>query len=233
MLLRFAAVMLVLAGSMSLTATPAGAAHHRSYRAHWSLDEIRGPTASDSSGNRNDGTRHHIVGDGRGYRFNGVDSRVIVPSSGTLNPRFVSFSWGVTLSMTKAPSPVGETYDVLRKGLVTTKGGDYKIEVMNVGGKAVARCVTRSFRRNGTKVLASVQGSTNVANRRRHQITCTKTSTTITLEVDSLPSRTKSYSGGLGSVSNTSKLALGAKAESTATTGFDWFKGEIFNAWVA
>jgi hypothetical protein len=232
MLLRFAAAILALAGSMSLTTTPAVAAHHRGYRAYWSLGEIRGPTARDSSGHHNDGIRHHIVGDGRGYRFNGVDSRVIVQSSATLNPRFESFSWGVTLSMTKAPTPVGETYDVLRKGLVTTKGGDYKIEVMNVGGKAVARCVTRSFRRNGTKVLASVQGSTNLANRRRHRIRCTKTSTSITLEVDSLALRTKSYPGGLGSVSNTSNLALGAKAESTATTGFDWFKGEIFKAWV-
>lgn len=233
MLLRFAAAMLALSVSASLTATQALAAHHKSYRAHWLLDEVRGPTASDSSGNGNDGTRHHIVGDGRGYKFDGVDSRVIVPSSATLNPRFASFSWGVTLRMGKAPSPVGETYDVLRKGLVTTRGGDYKIEVMNVRGKAVARCVTRSFRSNGTTVLASIQGTTNLANHRRHRVTCKKSSTGISLKVDSLAVRTKSYPGGLGSVSNTSNLALGAKAESTATTGFDWYKGEIFNAWVA
>jgi hypothetical protein len=233
MLLRLLGGVLALSGSLSLTATPADAAHRHSYRAHWSLDEVHGPMAWDSSGNHNDGFRHHIVGDGRGYRFNGVDSRVVVPSSPTLNPRFANFSWGVKLRMGKAPSPVGETYDVLRKGLVSTKGGDYKIEVMNVRGRAVARCVTRSFRRNGTKVLASVQGSTNLANHRRHRITCKKTSTAITLVVDSLSPRTRSYPGGLGSVSNTSKLALGAKAESTATTGFDWFKGEIFDAWVA
>jgi hypothetical protein len=233
MLLRLATAMLALAGSASLVPTPAVAAHSRSYRAHWRLDEIHGRTASDSSGHHNDGRRHHVVGDGRGYRFNGVDSRVIVPSSATLNPRFEAFSWGVTLRMGKAPSPVGETYDVLRKGLVSTKGGDYKVEVMNVGGKAVARCVTRSFRSNGTRVLASVEGTTDLANHRRHRITCKKTATSITLKVDSRARRTKSYSGGLGSVSNTSNLALGAKAESTATTGFDWFKGEIFNAWVA
>jgi hypothetical protein len=233
MLLRLAAAVLAAVGSVSLTPTETMAAHRHSYRAHWLLNEVHGPTAWDASKHHNDGLRHHIVGDGRGYRFNGVDSRVVVPSSASLNPRFDGFSWGVTLRMGKAPSPVGETYDVLRKGLVTTRGGDYKVEVKNVDGRAVARCVTRTFRRNGTKVLAYVQGSTNLANHRRHRVRCTKTSTNITLKVDSLSPRTKRYPGGLGSVSNTSKLALGAKAESTATTGFDWFRGEIFTAWVA
>jgi hypothetical protein len=50
--------------------------------------------------------------------------------------------------------------------------------------------------------------------------------------VDALAPRTKAYSGGLGSVSNSADLALGAKAEGTAQTGFDWFQGELFDAWV-
>jgi hypothetical protein len=135
--------------------------------------------------------------------------------------------------MTEPPSPVGETYDVLRKGLATTKGGDYKIEVKNVNGKALARCVAKTVRNDGTKVLAAIQGTTTLADSLRHAVTCTKTSTSITLQVDSLGPRSKTVSGGLGSVSNTANLALGAKAESTALTGFDWFEGMIFDAWVA
>ena len=61
--------------------------------------------------------------------------------------------------MSAPPSPVGETYDVLRKGLVTNKGGDYKVEVKNVKGKALARCVTKTIRADGTKVLAAIQGT--------------------------------------------------------------------------
>jgi hypothetical protein len=232
MFLRPAVATFAAVALLSLAVAPDASAAG-SYRAHWLLDEVASPTAFDSSGNGNDGTNYSVVGDGDGYRFNGVDSRVIVPTSGTLNPGSADFSWGVTLSMTEPPSPVGETYDVLRKGLATTKGGDYKIEVKNVNGKALARCVAKTVRNDGTKVLAAIQGTTTLADSLRHAVTCTKTSTSITLQVDSLGPRSKTVSGGLGSVSNTANLALGAKAESTALTGFDWFEGMIFDAWVA
>ena len=225
--------LIVVASALSLAAPHAAAAADQTYRAHWSLDEVGSATAFDSSGNGNNGTNDNIVGDGNGYLFNGTDSRVIVPTSGSLNPGSADFSWSVTLSMSAPPSPVGETYDVLRKGLVTNKGGDYKFEVKNVKGKALARCVAKTVRADGTKVLASIQGTRTLADGQPHVVTCLKTSISITIRVDSLAPRTKTYVGGLGSVSNTADLALGAKAESTATTGFDWFKGEIFDAWVA
>lgn len=135
--------------------------------------------------------------------------------------------------MASPPQPLGETSDVLRKGLATTKGGMYKLEIKNRTGKAVARCVAKSFRLDGTRVLASVQGTTNLADGKQHVVTCVKTSTGITLHVDSLAPRTKSYVDGLGSVSNGAYLALGAKPEETAATGFDWFSGEIYDAWVS
>jgi hypothetical protein len=231
MILRASGLIAAVATALSMAAPQADAA--QGFRAHWTLDEVGSPTAFDSSGNGNDGANHNIVGDGSGYTFNGTDSRVIVPTSASLNPGSDDFSWSATLSMTAPPTPVGETYDVLRKGLVTTKGGDYKFEVKNVKGKALARCVSRSFRANGTKVLASIQGTTTLADGQQHVVTCLKTSTSITLVVDSLAPRTKTYAGGLGSVSNTSNLALGAKAEGTAQSGFDWFQGEIFDAWVS
>jgi hypothetical protein len=233
MFLRPAGLIVVVASALSLAAPHAAAAAGETFRAHWSLDEVGSATAFDSSGNSNNGANDNVVGDGSGYTFNGTDSRVIVPTSGSLNPGSADFSWSVTLSMSAPPSPVGETYDVLRKGLVTNKGGDYKFEVKNVKGKALARCVTKTVRPGGTKVLASIQGTTTLADGQPHVVTCLKTSTSITLKVDSLAPRTKTYAGGLGSVSNTADLALGAKAESTATTGFDWFKGKIFDAWVA
>jgi hypothetical protein len=225
------------AGAADAKATGAGsadaAAARANFRAHWKLNELTGTTAFDSSANGNDGTSFHVARDGSGYTFNGVDSRVIVPSSASLNPGSANFSFGVTVVMDDPPSPVGETFDVLRKGLVTNKGGDYKFEVKNVKGKALARCVVKSIRADGTKVLASIQGTKTLADGLPHAVTCEKTSTSITLVVDSLPARTKAFPGGLGSTSNGADLALGAKAESTAQTGFDWYKGVISNAWVA
>ena len=243
MFLRPLAVTALVTASVSLAAPAAharaadakaadAAAARATFRAHWKLDEVTGTTAFDSSANGNDGTSFHVTRDGTGYTFNGVDSRVIVPSSGSLNPGSANFSFGVTVVMDDPPSPVGETFDVLRKGLVTNKGGDYKFEVKNVKGKAVARCVVKSIRADGTKVLAAIQGTTTLADGQPHAVTCKKTSASITLTVDSLPARTKTFAGGLGSTSNTAGLALGAKAESTAQTGFDWYKGEIADAWV-
>jgi hypothetical protein len=250
MFLRPLAVTALVTASVSLAAAPAAHAHahatkaadahaadaraavRASFRAHWKLNEVSGTTAFDSSANNNDGTSFHVTRDGTGYTFNGVDSRVIVPSSGSLNPGAAGFSFGVTVVMDDPPSPVGETFDVLRKGLVTNKGGDYKFEVKNVKGKALARCVVKSIRADGTKVLASIQGTTTLADGQPHAVTCKKTSTGITLSVDALPARTKTFAGGLGSMSNTADLALGAKAETTAQTGFDWYKGVISDAWV-
>jgi hypothetical protein len=227
---RLAAAPIVVLASLSFLASPAAAV--AAERGHWTLDEVGSPTAIDSSGNGNHGTNYNVVGDGQGYTFDGRDSRVIVPSSTSLNPGAADFSWGVTLSMTVAPD-AGDSYDVLRKGLVGTKGGNYKLEVKNSNGKAIARCATKSFRADGTKVSAAIQGSTNLADGAQHVIKCARTSTTITLYVDSLKPRTNSYAGGLGSISNSADLALGAKAEGSASTGFDWFEGRILDAWVA
>ena len=232
MFVRRSGVVVAVVGALSL-ATP-HAAQAADFRAHWTLDEVGSATAFDSSGNGNDGVNDNIVGDGSGYTFNGTNSRVVVPSSASLNPGAADFSWGVTLSMTSPPTPVGETYDVLRKGLVTNPGGDYKFEVKNVKGKAIARCVSKTIRANGTKVLAAIQGpAKTLADGQRHVVTCTKTATSITVQVDAQAPRTKTFAAGLGSVSNTADLALGAKAEGTATTGFDWFQGEMFDAWVS
>ena len=56
----------------------------QTFRAQWTLDEVKTATAFDSSGNGNDGANVDIVGDGAGYTFNGSSSRVVVSSSGSL-----------------------------------------------------------------------------------------------------------------------------------------------------
>jgi hypothetical protein len=223
----------VVAAVLALSAvTPPATSAGRTFRAHWRLNETHGKVAHDSSGHHHDGTNFHVRKDGSAYTFNGKSSRVIVPNASSLNPKTKDFSFRVSLSMTVAPA-VGETYDVLRKGLATTKGGDYKLEIENVKGLAVAHCVVRSVLPDSTRVAAEIEGTTDLADGKLHVVTCTKTSTGLTVKVDSERARTKVIPGGLGSVSNSFDLGLGAKAEMTATTGFDWFDGVIANAWVA
>jgi hypothetical protein len=224
--LSFFAAPALAANAPSVTTTP-------NYRAHWMLDEVSGNTATDSSGNDNDGTALNIVGDGSGYTFNGASSRVIVPHSPSLNDVSGDFSWGVTLSMTTLPMPSGETYDILRKGIAGGKGGDYKLEIWNASGKAKARCVFNSVLPNGKRSNVALMGSTSIADGKPHVITCSKTSDSLTVTVDAAKPQSKKSSAALGAITNTNDLALGAKAEKTSKSGFDWFQGEMYDAWVA
>jgi hypothetical protein len=192
-------------------------------RGIWHLDETSGTTAFDSSGNGNDGTAHDVVMDGSGYQFNGVSSKVIVPTSDSLNPGTADFSFSVTFR-SSVPPGAGLDYDMLRKGLTTTSGGEYKVEVIQANGKARALCIVK----DSAKKALQIRGTTNLTDGQVHTITCTRTSAGLTLVVDNLAPRTKA--GVTGSISNTAPLALGAKAE--GGPGADWFNGEILEAGV-
>jgi hypothetical protein len=195
--------------------------------AHWGFNESGTPsTAKDDSGNGNNGAVFNIRGDGRAYTFNGTDSRVVVKDSSTLDPGNADFRFGVTLSM-DAPPMVGETYDVLRKGLSTTAGGDYKLEMERVNGAAYARCLVK----DGQKVAAFVRAGTDLADGREHTVECRRARNSVSVVVDGAVKGTKTVSS-LGSVSNASDLAIGAKAEGTAKTGFDWYLGTVSDAFV-
>ena len=210
---------------ISVEADPAGTG---TARGSWLLDEPGSPaTAVDSSGFGNHGTNQHVTGTGTGYQFNGTSSRVVVADSPSLDPGTADFSFGVTLVMTTPPTPVGETYDVLRKGIASTAGGEYKLEIKNVKGTARARCVAK----DAAKVVVAIVAPTNLADGVPHTVTCSKTSTGVSVRVDSLVPLTKRVTA-LGSVSNASQLGLGAKAEPSVKTGFDWYLGLIQDAWV-
>lgn len=202
-------------------ATPAMAAGER---AVWHLDETSGTTAFDSSGNGNDGTAENVVMTGNGYVFNGSSSKVVVPTSSSLNPGTAAFSFSVTFQSTLPPG-AGLDYDLLRKGLTTTSGGEYKVEILQADGKARALCVVK----DSSKKALQIRGNTDLTDGAVHTITCTRTSSGLTVVVDNLAPRTKS--GSTGSISNTAPLSIGAKAD--GGTGADWFDGVILEASVS
>jgi hypothetical protein len=194
-----------------------------SFGAHWTFTEVGSPPSvlTDVSGNGNDGTpQGGIVGDGTKYTFDGT-GRVEVPDDPSLNPGTANFSYTVTFT-TKLPAS-GTDFDVLRKGFASTSGGEYKVEVLNVNGVAKAFCLVKDTNKHVARIRG---GGPTLADGRSHTITCSKTSTGVTIKVDGQSPKTRTVSGGLGSVSNGAPLTIGAKADS----GGDWFIGTLSDA---
>jgi Concanavalin A-like lectin/glucanases superfamily len=207
----------------------AGAFASTTAAAVWLMDETSGTKMTDSSGHGNDGTTYHLTMTGQtGYLFDPMArSRVVVPSSPALNPGISTFSYSVKMKSSHVPVS-GTDYDVLRKGIGSTTGGEYKLEILRANGQGLAFCVVKDAR----GVVAGVKGTTNVTDGHVHTLTCTKTATGVTLRVDGLPPRTKRVTS-LGSISNTSALVIGAKTPTATGAAGDWYNGALLEARVS
>ena len=206
----------VVAGSLILFS---GVALAATQSALWHMED---PTKLvDSSGNGNNGTTFHITSisgfAGKGYHFNGSSSKAVVPSSASLNPGLANFRVTVHLKFTKPPSAAVGDYDVIRKGLSNSPGGDYKMEVLarNNRTKAKAFCL---FKDSSGKVGSIINGP-NLADGRWHSVSCTKSATSVQLGVDGT---TYTNQVAIGSISNTAPMSIGAKSG-----GGDWYLGDM------
>jgi hypothetical protein len=211
------------AAAINLAAGPANAS---TAVAAWPMDETFDTTMADSSGNDNDGATYDVVTSGAGYIFNGKSSKIVVPHNSTLSPGGGDFSFTVQVQTNRVP-PSGSDYDLLRKGLSSTSGGEYKLEIINSNGVGKAYCLVK----DKTGRSAEVTGTTNVADGELHTLTCTKTSSYVSLKVDDLAARKKSAS--LGSITNTRELVIGARASSGTGTSNDWYNGTMRSAGVS
>lgn len=192
----------------------------------WNMDETSGTTMLDNSGKGNNGTTYNVTRTGDAYLFDpAAPSKVVVPDSPSLNPGNIAFSYSVVVKSDKVPAS-GTDYDVLRKGISSTSGGEYKLEIVYVNGQGRAFCLVK----DSTGTSATIKGTTNVTDGQAHTLTCAKTSTGLTLRVDSLTPRTKTVTGGLGSISNGKPLVLGAKTPTVTGTAGDWNNGAMLRA---
>jgi len=192
----------------------------------WAMDNDFGTTMTDSSGNHNDGVMYDVGTSGGGYIFNGTTSKVVVPDSPTLNPGTQPFSYTVQVQTDRIPPP-GTDYDLLRKGLATTQGGEFKVEIVLSNGKGVAFCHVA----DSSGKAASVTGSTNIADNQLHTVTCVKSANYLTLKVDTrTPKKTKKK---LGSISNAAELMVGAKSSTGTDVDNDWYNGVFRSATIS
>jgi hypothetical protein len=173
----------------------------------------------DSSGN-NSGTTKNITGVrgfvGNGYHFNG-NSVATVPSSNSLNPGSANITLTLYVKTKQPPSTTVGDYDLIRKGLASTPGGDYKMEILprNNHTKAKAFC----FFKDSSKTVGQIVNGPNLADGVWHKISCTKTPTSVQLTVDGTAYTNPAL---LGSISNSAPLTIGAK-----TGGGDWYSGDM------
>ena len=105
--------------------------------ADWQMDETSGQMI-DSSGNNNDGTPKDVRQTGSRYVFNGSTSYVAVPDSDSLDPAEKDIKLKARVKVTDRPMD-DDSYDIVRKGLVTTTGGDYKMEIMRAADPTVGK----------------------------------------------------------------------------------------------
>jgi Concanavalin A-like lectin/glucanases superfamily len=197
-----AAVTLLLCAGTSQAAS--------SMRAEWMMDETSGTQMFDSVGSHT-GTLHDVtVGQpgwtGTAYGFNGSSSYVTVPSASDLNPGAADVSFTMHLLAPHKPAAKHD-YDLFRKGVDATNGGMYKAE-MGADGRITCRF-------KGSHDIRLHTGPA-IADDKWHTVTCSKTSSTISLTVDG---KTWATSRSAGSISNSADVVLGAKP------GDDWYAG--------
>ncbi len=190
-------------------ASPANAAS--TVRALWNMDSL--PTMVDSAGGDNNGSTRNITLSGGAYVFNGSTSMASAPDKANLDPGTANLKLTVRLSFTRVPHG---NYDIVRKGTVTTSGGYYKIEIARTSnGNAIAVCRVRDVQgRSG-----EVYGTANLAGKGFVTITCTKTSTGVTLTAGG---KTTTTARNLSSTSNGAGVTIGQKGDGT-----DQFPGLI------
>ena len=203
-ILRQSLIAAAAAATVIAIATPANAAY--TVRALWNMDSL--PTMVDSAGTPNNGTTRDITLSGGAYRFNGTSSLATVKDHSDLDPGTANIRLTAKISLTKVPAS-NQTYDIVRKGVTTSSGGDYKAEVMrSPTGLAIASCV---FKDSSGKV-GMVRGTAGLANRGFVTVTCTKTASAVTL---SAAGETRSVSTKLGSISNSAPVYIGGKGDGT------------------
>ncbi len=187
--------------------------------AAWYMEEPAGATTMvDSSGGGHNGTIFHVTtgvpgptGRGLSYRFNGSDSLVTVPDAPGLDPGTANIDLRGFLNV---PSSLTfGAYNVLQKGVPTSPGGQYKIEIGGTKGRLGRVICTFT---DSTGAAASVPSAVRINDGLWHQVDCLKSSTAVTVRIDNVTQG--SVPASLGSISNAAKLALGGKPLKGAST---------------
>src|SRR3712207_1311783 len=182
--------------------------------AHWRMNETSGKMI-DSSRHHNNGTPSHLLRrTGSTYVFNGRTSRVVVPDHRSLDPANKEIVLRASVRVSGA-SMDDDSYDIIRKGLVTAPGGDYKMEIYRTSNRKVGKlhCLFK-----GSRGTVQKWAKRDLVDGRWHTLACIKKRNSVVARVDG-----KSYTrrGSAGSIANSSKVMVGAKEVAPLDDVFD------------
>lgn len=188
--------------------------------AHWHMDEESGASVmldSAPSGGENNGTIVNVTTgvpglvSGNAYTFDGETPYVEVPDADSLDPGGSEMTVTATVRTVNAPMP-DDSYDLVRKGYSTTKGGDWKMEIKrNPNNHAVGRlhCSFKSVMPDGRRRVVARVAQVDIVDGRTHTVQCVRTATAVRAVVDG---RVFTKSGTAGTIANREPVIVGAKA---------------------
>lgn len=200
------------------TATVAASTVPADVVALWHMDETSGSLMLDSVGGHT-GTLEYVETGlagflGYAYGFNGASTYVTVPDEPDLSPGDSDLTITIALKTSGTPPPSPDDWDLIRKGLYTSVGGEYQIELQSTGR---ASCTFKG----SLAYIEEFSAGPAVNDGQWHTIQCIKTSTTIGLGIDGQLFTTAI---SIGSISNTDAVVIGARP------GSDWYSGLLDEA---
>jgi hypothetical protein len=180
----------------------------------WHMDETAGTVMHDAVGGH-DGTLSAVtVGvpgfAGTAFGFGGAGF-ASVPSAAALNPGAADLT--VTIHLNTTSVPATPDWDLIRKGLFTTVGGEFKVEYQPTGQASCGFV--------GSAGSSEIIAGPALNDGAWHTVQCVKTATAIRLVVDG---RTFSQAATVGSISNSAPLVVGARP------GSEFFRGSLDEA---
>jgi hypothetical protein len=183
--------------------------------ADWQMNENSGQMIDSSGNNNNNGDPTDVRQRGSSYVFNGSTSYVLVPDSDSLDPKGKDITLRARVKVTDTPMD-DDSYDVVRKGLAGTPGGDYKMEIKRAADPTVGKlhCL---FKGDGGTVDKVARR--DIVDGNWHTLECIKTSTSVMARVDGKSGSTKA--GSAGSIANASEVMVGAKTADPLDDTFD------------
>jgi hypothetical protein len=139
---------------------------------------------------------------GSSYSFDAPGSWVQVPSNDSLNPGRRDFMYAAWVNFDVSPR-LRESYDIIRKGLGFTPGGEYKLEIVSDGR---VKCSAKDIDGRVARVIAP---DADVAEDGRwHRVGCARTGRSWSVLVDGTVTTKLT---ALGLIDNDLPLSIGSK----------------------
>jgi hypothetical protein len=208
---RWISRLTVVIGSVAVCMSALATGALADTRALWHMDDT-GTTMSDASQYGNTGQLTNVnvgqppVFSGRSFGFDAtdaLDSYVTVPDNNSLDPGNANITITAWVNLT---GPIlDDSYDIIRKGLSNTAGGDWKMEIKNIKNLGAVGKLKCTFRGNSsiTKVARP-----DIMDGQPHELKCIKTANSVIAQVDG---RSFTKSATAGSIANASNVMLGSK----------------------